>query len=205
MTETILQAEARTPGQTASKALRRNGRVPGVFYSRNHEPIHFSVPALSLRSIVYTAEAKMVKLSVDGGQALDCVLKDVTFDPITDKLLHFDLLGVAVGEMILVDIPIHLIGQSVGVRDGGILEHVMHKVRVKADPHVMPEHVDIDVTNLKVGDAIHISDLKIEGCELLDRPDAVIVACQQPRTIADAAVAGDATATAASTAAPKAD
>ena len=194
MTETILQAEVRIPGQTASKALRRNGRIPGVFYSKNHEPIHFSVPVLSLRSIVYTAEAKMVKLSVDGGQTLDCVLKDVTFDPVTDKLLHFDLQGVAVGEMILVDIPLHLVGQSVGVRDGGIMEHVMHKVHVKADPHVMPEHIDVDVTNLKVGDALHISDLTIEGCEILDRPDAVIVACHPPKANTDVVPGADAAA-----------
>jgi len=197
MTETILQAEVRTPGQTASKELRRNGRIPGVFYSKNHEPIHFSVPVLSLRSIVYTAEAKMVKLSVDGGQTLDCVLKDVTFDPVTDKLLHFDLQGVAIGEKILVDIPLHLIGQSVGVRDGGIMEHVLHKVHVKADPHIMPEHVDVDISNLKVGDALHISDLTIEGCEILDRPDAVIVACHPPKASGDAATGTDAAGTAA--------
>lgn len=204
MTETILQGEVRTPGQTASKALRRNGRIPGVFYSKNHEPIHFSVPALSLRSIVYTAEAKMVKLSVDGGQTLDCVLKDVTFDPVTDKLLHFDLQGVAIGELIMVDIPLHLVGQSVGVRDGGIMEHVMHKLRVKADPHVMPEHIDVDVTDLKVGSAIHISDLTIDGCEILDRPDAVIVACHPPKTNIDV-VPGAEAATAAATPAAKAE
>lgn len=186
MTETILQAETRTPGQTASKALRRNGRIPGVFYSKNHEPIHFSVATLALRPIVYTAEAKMVKLSVDGGAPLDCVLKEVTFDPVTDKLMHFDLQGVAIGERILVDIPLHLTGQSIGVRDGGIMEHVMHKVHVKADPHVMPEHIDVDITNLKVGSAIHISDLSIEGCEILDRADAVIVACHPPKSSGDA-------------------
>lgn len=162
-----------------------------MFYSKNHEPIHFSVPTLSLRPIVYTAEAKMVKLSVDGGQPLDCVLKDVTFDPVTDKLMHFDLQGVAIGELILVDIPLHLVGQSIGVRDGGIMEHVMHKVHVKADPHIMPEHIDVDISDLKVGTAIHVSDLKIEGCEILDRPDAVIVACHPPKSAAEATPGAD--------------
>lgn len=188
MTEVQLQATPRTPGQTASKALRREGRVPGVYYAKNQDPVHFSVPVLSLRTIVYTAEAKMVKLAVDGaGKALPCILKDVTFDPVTDQILHIDLLGVAAGEKINVEIPLHLTGQSVGARDGGIVEHVMHKAHVKVDPTKMPEHIDVDITNLKIGSSIHIGDLSVAGVEFTDKADAVIVTCAAPKGEAPAA------------------
>ncbi len=180
MSQIVLAAEPRVPGQTASKALRRNGQVPGVYYAKGQDPVHFAVQMLALRPLVYTAEAKTVRLEVDG-KGLICILKDVTFDPVTDKILHFDLLGVAAGELIAVEIPLHLVGQSVGVREGGILEHTMHKAHVRVDPTKMPEHIDVDITNLQRGSAIHISDLKIEGVEFTDRPDAVIVACIAPK------------------------
>ncbi len=191
MSQVILSAEPRVPGQTGAKQLRRNDRVPGVYYAKGQDPVHFSVPTLSLRPIVYTAEAKTVRLEV-GGKGLICILKDVTFDPITDKILHFDLLGVAAGEKIAVEMPLHIVGNAVGVRDGGVLEQVMHKAHVKADPTTMPEHIDVDITNLGRGKAIHISDLSIPGVEFTDRPDAVIVACHAPKGAADEAAGEEA-------------
>ena len=177
MSQIILAADTRVPGQNASKELRRNDRIPGVYYAKGQDPIHFSVPKLALRPVVYTAEAKTVRLEIDG-KGLICILKDVTFDPVTDKVLHIDLLGVAAGEKIAIEIPLHIVGQAIGVtRDGGSLEHVMHKAHVRVDPTTMPEHIDIDVTNLAKGSAIHISDLDIPGVEFTGRPDALIVAC----------------------------
>jgi len=184
MSQIVLQAEPRTPGQTASKVLRRNDRVPGVYYANGQDPIHFSVQKLALRPVVYTAEAKTVRLEV-AGKGLTCILKDVTFHPVTDKILHFDLLGVAAGQKIAVEIPLHIIGQSVGVRDGGSLEQVLHKAHVMVDPTTMPEHIDIDVTNLAKGSAIVIRDLNIAGVEFTGRQDAVIVACHAPKVAAE--------------------
>jgi large subunit ribosomal protein L25 len=180
MSQIVLQAEPREPGQTGAKQLRRNDRVPGVYYAKGQDPVHFSVQKLALRPVVYTAEAKTVRLEVNG-KGLLCVLKDVMFDPVTDKILHVDLLGVAAGEKIAVEIPLHIVGLSIGVRDGGSLEHVMHKAHVRVDPTIMPEHIDIDVSNLVKGAAIHISDLNIPGVEFTDRQDAVIVACHAPK------------------------
>ncbi|MCX6139505.1 MAG: 50S ribosomal protein L25 [Candidatus Kapabacteria bacterium] len=193
MSQIVLQAEPRTTGQNAAKELRRNDRIPGVYYANNQDPIHFSVQKLALRPVVYTAEAKTVRLEVNG-KGLVCILKDVTFDPVTDKILHIDLLGVAAGETIAIEIPIHVIGLAIGVtRDGGVLEHVMHKAHVRVDPTTMPEHIDVDVSKLGKGEAIHISDLNIPGVEFTGRPDALIVACHAPKA---APAADDAAATA---------
>lgn len=184
MSQITLQAEPRTPGQTASKILRRNDRVPGVYYANGQDPIHFSVQKLALRPVVYTAEAKTVRLEV-GGKGLVCILKDVTFHPVTDKILHFDLLGVAAGQKIAVEIPLHIVGQSIGVRDGGSLDQVIHKAHVMVDPTTMPEHIDVDVTDLAKGSSIVIGDLNIPGVEFVGRQDAVIVACHAPKVVAE--------------------
>jgi len=181
MSEILLKASKREPGKSAAKALRRDGQVPGVYYAKDQDPIHFSVPKLSLRDVVYTAEAKVVNLDVEGAGKKSAILKDVTFDPITDAILHIDLLGIAAGQKMTVEIPLHLTGSSIGARDGGVLEQVLHKAHVNVDPTKMPEHIDVDVTNLAVNGAIHIGDLNLPGIEFMDRPDAVIVNCAPPR------------------------
>ncbi len=186
MSQIILAAEPRVPGQTAAKALRRDGRTPGVYYAKGQDPVHFSVQTLSLRPVVYTAEAKTVSLEV-GGKALHCILKEVTFDPVTDKILHIDMLGIVAGDKIALEIPLHVVGLAVGVREGGTLEHIIHKAHVKVDPTTMPEHIDVDVTNLGRGQSIHIRDLNVPGVEFTDRPDAVVVACHNPKGGAAAA------------------
>lgn len=174
MSTLVIKASKRHPGRKEAKAARRNGSVPGVAYAKNFDPVHFSVQALTLRPVVYTSEAKLIQLDVDG-TTMDCVLKDVTFDPITDAVLHVDFLRVVAGEKINVEIPIHITGTSEGVRMGGVLETFMHKLHVKVDPHVMPEHIDVDVTSLTVGQSLHIRDLDIAGIEILDRADALVV------------------------------
>jgi large subunit ribosomal protein L25 len=203
MSEVILKATKRQPGRSAAKQLRRSGKVPGVYYANNQTPVHFSVETLDLRSVVYTSEAKIVKLEVDGDKGLSCILKDVTFDPVTDKIVHLDFLGVSAGQKITVEIPLHLVGSSIGVRDGGIIEHVMHKAHVHVDPTKMPEHIDVDISNLGMNSSIHVSDLNVADIEFMERPEAVIVTCTPPKAHAEttatpaegAAAAGDAEAT----------
>ena len=182
MSETILKATKRVPGRTTAKHLRLAGKVPGVYYANNQEPVHFTCETLDLRGIIYTAEAKVVTLRVDDGKGLACILKDVTFDPVSDKILHFDLLGISAGQKLTVEIPIHLTGNSVGARDGGIIEHVMHKAHVLVDPTKMPEHIDVDISNLAMNSSIHISDISVEGVEFMERAEAVIVTCVPPKT-----------------------
>ena len=184
MSDITLKASKRTPGKSEAKALRRAGSIPGVYYAKNKDTVHFSVPAMSLRYVLYTSEAKVINLQVEGAGSKQAILKDVTFDPVSDSILHIDLLGIAAGQKMIVEIPLHLTGNAVGVRNGGVFEHVLHKAHVKVDPTKMPEHVDIDVSNLEIGQSIHIGDLSIPGVEFQDRAEAVIVACMPPKTAA---------------------
>lgn len=198
MSQLVLKATKRDPGTKAARELRRNDRVPGVYYANNQQPVHFSVPILSLRPIVYTAEAKLVRLEVDNDPGLDCILKHVAFDPVSDKIVHFDLLGVTGDVAIAVDIPVHITGISPGVRDGGVMEHVLHKLHVRVNPREMPEHISVDVTGLELNTAIHVSDLNVPGVEFIHKGDEVIVACHPPRaaetTTPGAAASGESSA-----------
>lgn len=183
MSQITLVAEPRTPGVAIAKQLRANDRVPGVYYTQGKEAVHFSVSNLALRPVVYTAKAQAVRLSINGQERLS-ILKDVTFDPISDKILHFDLLGVREGEPIIVKVPVHVTGLAIGVREGGTLEHALHKTSIKVDPANIPTHIDVDVSQLGKGENIHISDINIPGVEFLERPGTLVAACHAPKVVA---------------------
>lgn len=183
MSQITLVAEPRTPGVAIAKQLRANDRVPGVYYTQGKEAVHFSVSSLALRPVVYTAKAQAVRLSINGQERLS-ILKDVTFDPISDKILHFDLLGVREGEPIIVKVPVHVTGLAIGVREGGTMEHALHKTSIKVDPANIPTHIDVDVSQLGKGENIHISDLNVPGVEFLERPGTLVAACHAPKVVA---------------------
>lgn len=183
MSQITLAAEPRTPGAAIAKQLRANDRVPGVYYTQGQEAVHFSVSTLSLRPVVYTAKAQAVRLNINGQERLS-ILKEVTFDPISDKILHFDLLGVREGEPIIVKVPVHITGLAIGVREGGTMEHALHKTSIKVDPANIPTHIDVDVSQLGKGENIHISDLTVAGVEFLERPGTLVAACHAPKVVA---------------------
>lgn len=190
MAEVILNAQRRATGKKAAKATRNSGMVTGVYYVHGTEPIPIAVHPLALRPIVYTADAKVVRLNV-GEMTHDCVLKDISFDPVTDRIVHFDLQGVDPNAEVEVEVTVKFIGQAVGVRDGGILEHVMHKLRIACLPTHLPEHIDINIANLGVNSSIHVSEVAIPNVRILEKPDSVIVAVVPPRTEAAAGAAGE--------------
>lgn len=183
MSEIMLQGVLRTPGKKEARSLRDSDNVPGVYYAKNQEPIHFSVDRLALRKVVHTDKARIVNLEINGS-AKQAVLKDVTFDPISDKILHFDLLGVKPGDKLKTKLAVHLSGLAAGVRAGGRLEHVMQKARVMVDPTRMPEHIEVDITNLNASEAIRVSNIQIDGVQFLDRPTSVIATVHPPKGVA---------------------
>lgn len=190
MAEVILNAQRRATGKKAAKATRNSGMVTGVYYVHGTEPVPIAVHPLALRPIVYTADAKVVRLNI-GEQAHDCILKDISFDPVTDRIVHFDLQGVEANAEVEVEVTVKFIGQSVGVRDGGILEHVMHKLRIACLPAYLPEHIDVNVTNLTINSSVHVSDIVLPNVRILEKPDSVIASVVPPRTEVAGAAGGE--------------
>lgn len=181
MEKMILEAEIRETGsKQASKLVRKNGKVPGVYYSKYDTPVHISVTEKAIHPLVYTAETHLISLQVDGN-VYDCVVKDIQFDPLTDQIVHFDLIGLTTGETFQLEVPVQLHGTPVGIKDGGIVQFMIHKLEIECLPKDIPQRVDLDITNLKIGDSIHVKDVILENITILNTEDSVIVAVSHPK------------------------
>jgi large subunit ribosomal protein L25 len=181
MEKMILEAEIRETGsKQASKLVRKNGKVPGVYYSKHDTPVHISVTEKAIHPLVFTAETHLISLKVNGN-VYDCVVKDIQFDPLTDQIVHFDLIGLTTGETFQLEVPVQLHGTPVGIKDGGIVQFLMHKLEIECLPKDIPQRVDLDITNLKIGDSIHVKDVILENITILNTEDSVIVAVSHPK------------------------
>jgi large subunit ribosomal protein L25 len=173
--EIILKAQIRDyKGRADANKARNEGKVPGVFYLKNEKNIPIEVEALDLRPLIYTAETRIVSLELSDGSSEMCMLRDVQFDPITDKVVHFDLMGLIKGQVVTFEVPVLLEGIPVGVKAGGVLTQIMQKVQVECMPKDLPEHISVDVTHLEAGETLTAGDLTIEGVTLLSDPGQAV-------------------------------
>jgi len=182
MEEVVVKAEIRTFKTKGERnQARRMGKIPGIYYAAKEEPIQIITTEKYLKPLVYTTESHIVNLEIEGMPAKKCVLKEVQFDPVTDKIIHFDLQGL-VGSKVELEIPIVLRGPAKGEKDGGIVEHMLHKIKVVCPSNEIPEHIECDITNLKIGEALHVRDIKLgEGFTIHHSGDAVVVAIVPPK------------------------
>lgn len=185
MASANLTATARTTaGKGAARALRREGRVPAVVYGHAREPQSLAVPTRDLERLldVIAAGSTVVELSIDGKPSRT-LIREIQRHPFKKQILHVDFQELVAGEKITVSIPLVLVGVPEGVRlGGGILEQMMREIEVEVDPSNIPNHIDVDVSNLIVGHSVHVSDLQIPaGVTVLAEPDAPIALVQLSR------------------------
>jgi large subunit ribosomal protein L25 len=182
MEKVVLEANSRKTGsKSENKERRKNGRIPGVFYTKGTDPISIDVSEKAIKPLVFTGETHLVGLKVDNNQELDCIIKDVQFDPVTDRIVHFDLLGLTSGETFTLEVPVVFNGNAVGVKDGGILQQHLHKLEIECLPRDIPQHLEVDVTDLKIGDSIHIGDLNFDKVTILNQKTTVVVSVNHPK------------------------
>jgi large subunit ribosomal protein L25 len=166
---------------TTTKTQRKKGNIPGVFYFKNSPAIPITVKDTALNPFIYTSEVRLINLQIEGAaKPQNCILKDVQFDPVSDKPIHFDLLGISEHEKINVNIPIKLVGVPVGVRDGGVIQHTLHSVEVECLPQDIPSHIDVNIEHLTIGDSVHINEIVLKNFVILDNPESTIVAVVPP-------------------------
>ncbi len=166
-------------GKKDAKALRRKGLVPCVVYG-GKEQIQFSMPELSFRDIVYTPEACLIDLDVDG-KKFNVVFQDAQFHPVTDKIIHCDFLEVIPNKPIKVEIPISVYGDSPGIIKGGKLLTKIRKLKVRGLSDDMPDKIDIDISSLDIGDSIKVNQMNVPNLEFLDYPNSVVVMVKMVR------------------------
>ncbi len=198
----IIGTKRKTTGTTSAKADRRNKQVPCVLYG-GKEVLHFSVEERSLSKIIHSPEAHFVELNIDG-EKHSAVLQDKQFQPVTDAVIHADFLAADANKEARVNMAVRLTGQSVGIRKGGKLNQSMRKLSVKGLPAALPSVIEIDVTDLDLGSNIHVSDVKLPGVTILEKPTDVVVGVKMVKKAAETPAAAAATAATPAAAAPAA-
>jgi large subunit ribosomal protein L25 len=179
-----IQGTLRTEvGSKYAQAERKAGNVPCVIYG-GEAPVHFSAPILAFKSLVYTPEAKTATITVDG-KTVEAVIQDMQFHPVTDALIHIDFIQLVEGKAVTMNIPVVLNGQARGVLNGGKLKMVLRTLSVRALPNEMPESIELNITNLRIGKSIRVSDVVPAGFEILNADTAVIVTIKKARGAVD--------------------
>lgn len=153
-------------GKKSSKKLRKAGDVPCVIYEKDTN-IHFHAHENSFTNLIYTPDAHLVKLNLEGKE-YKAVLKDIQFHPVTDKILHMDFIEVSDKKPVTIALPIKVVGDSLGVKAGGKLRIKKRNLKVRGLVNDIPEYITIDVTNVKIQHSVKVGDLSFDKIEFLD-------------------------------------
>lgn len=178
-------------GKKSSKEIRKAEGVPCVIYGKESN-IHFQAPELSFKNLVYTHEAHLVDLNLDG-KVYKTVLHDIQFHPVSDRIIHADFVQIFEDKPVIIAVPVSVHGDSVGVIAGGKLSIKKRTLKVKGLPKHLPEFITIDITDLKIHDSVKVGDLSIENIELLDMKKAVVVTIATSRVAQKAEGEGEGT------------
>jgi large subunit ribosomal protein L25 len=183
MPEYKLAAENRSDaGKGAARRLRATGRVPAVLYGHGTKPQHLSVDARQFGQALRTDAGVNVLISLEVGRDNHLALaKEIQRHPVKGHLIHVDFIQVRRGEKVHVQVPVHLVGEAPGVREGGIADQDLYQLNVEAEVTAVPEAVEADVSGLGIGDVLRVGDLKApEGAVILDDAEASVVSVVAP-------------------------
>ncbi len=175
-------------GTGNARKLRRSGQVPAVIYGHGRESQSLSLDAREfgklLDRIAYANT--VIELMIDGKPAMT-LIRDLQRHPFKPEILHVDFQELVAGEKVTVNVPLVFVGVPDGVRNGGgILDQVMHEVSIHVDPSMIPNHIDVEVTELTIGHSFHVGDLKLpDGVEVLDEAEATICVVTAPKTVVE--------------------
>ena len=164
-----IEGQLRTEiGKGATRQLRSQDKVPGVIYGGAKE-INFSAPAMAFKSLVYTPDFQFAEIKLNG-DTYRCILKDLQFDKVTDKLIHVDLLELVEDKKVIASIPLKFVGSPVGVKDGGKLHIKMKALKVKTYPKYLRENISVNIDNLELNGNVRVEDVQVENYEIMNSP-----------------------------------
>lgn len=167
-------------GKQIAKRIRRDGKVPGIYYIHGENPISFSVDVKELRTAL-THKSSILDVNLGQAEPAKCIIREVQWHPVSGVPLHVDLMGVRLTEEVTVEVPILLVGSAAGARDGGTLQQILRTLEIKCLPLDIPETINVDVSNLNIHDAIYVRDLKYEKIEILNDLEQIVVSVLAPR------------------------
>ncbi len=188
MEQVKLEAKLRKDlGKEAVKRLRREGLIPAVVYRKGEKSAPLVLNRGALDKVLHTAAGENVIINLniavdEKSKEKTCIIKEIQHDPVTGDILHADFNQISLTETIKVNVPIATKGEAIGVKqDGGVLEHVLWEVQVECLPTQIPEKLEVDVTNLKIGDALFVKDIVApKEVKILNDPELRVIAVEKP-------------------------
>jgi large subunit ribosomal protein L25 len=188
MQQLRLEAQLReATGKGTARMIRRNGMVPGILYGLETDNTLLQIDEKNLRAIMGTEgfESSLINLEIGNIGSEIVIIKEVQRDPVNREILHTDFMRISLEQEITVSIPIVSLGNPIGVRvSGGIQEFTHRELEIRCLPTAIPEHLELDVTDMAIGDFVRISDINPGEVEILDDPETIIVTIRPPRVAA---------------------
>ena len=182
MKSITIEGQLRTEsGKKATRQLRSQQLVPAVIYGGKSE-INFSAPIAAFKSIVYTSEFMLAKITVEGN-TYSCILKDLQFDKVSDILIHVDFLELVEDKKVIASLPLRYVGTPAGVKAGGKLVTKMKSVKVKTLPKYLKEQIDVDINGLELNENIRVQDIVADNMEIMNSPRIPIASVTMTRQL----------------------
>ena len=176
---TIKGSQRESVGKVSTKALRNAGKVPCVLYGGD-KPVHFSAEEKAFKSLVFTPNVYTATIELDG-QTFSAILQDIQFHPVSDKILHVDFYQLHDDKAVTMNIPVKLVGTSPGVLNGGSLRFTNRKLRVKAIPGNLPDVIEANISKLKIGNKLYITELFNDEYTFMHPDNTVVVQVRTSR------------------------
>ena len=175
-----------TVGKEKAKKLRNEGFVPGVVYHRGEEPVAITLEKREITKIIHDAAGENILINLtiekEKKKSRPAIIKEVQYDPVKRFILHVDFNEISLTEKITIEVEVVPQGTPIGVKqDGGVMDHPTRMLKVQCLPMDIPKHIDVDVSGLKLNDAIHVRDLKLsEKIKVLNEPDILLFHVKLP-------------------------
>ncbi len=192
MEKVAMVATGRDTGKGIARRLRVAGRIPGVLYGKKVDPIAISVSEAELVKATKKTMNILIDLSLDGGDSGLALIRDYQADPFKRQFKHVDFQAITLDEKLEIEVPIVLIGDAVGIEEGGVVEQSRRALQIFALPNKIPSEIEINISELKIGDSIHASDVNIpEGVEFPYDVDFTLVTLVPPTKVEETVVASE--------------
>lgn len=176
-----IKAELRTEtGKGVARKIRREDLIPGVVYGRGNDPRSIKIDPLDIEKLLHSNAIFDLTFVGEDGEAATVIIKDFQKDVIKGDLLHVDFQFISMDEKITVSVPLHLEGDALGVRDGGVLQQLIREIEIEALPTEIPEEITLDISELGMGESLAVADLDLPDIDLVTDSEEVIVTIVAP-------------------------
>ncbi len=186
MREVLKVSSRNKKGKQFARKVRKEGKIPGIIYGHGEESLGVLIDRKEFVELLgkLKSESTILDILVDSKEKLPCIIKSIQKNPFNDQLLNVDFQHIHLKEKISVKVPIMLKGESPGIKQGGILDHHLREVEIKCLPDDVLPHIEVDISKLKMGDSLHISDLHFDRIEFLAPKDTTVVSILVPKEVA---------------------